>query len=246
MSSPGWYPDPDQQGSWRWWDGTAWGPHSAEAAPLPEPRSPERGAQSPVDRIEFFAPWARKLSSLIAVSAGIAAGTACGVVGYTSLIGPFPAAPILLVLGVPLLAIGQLWCIAILLRRADDRRRNPGNAVNRWSTSFMRPGDLRGGLPRPIAALFLVVFYGAILLGAGGTFWGIARGEQLGVPTDDASTCEYSSNDHRNYRCLTKAEHEQEQANVQRFAASILAGFYVAHCGIATGEVLLRRQPSAG
>jgi hypothetical protein len=222
------------------------GPHSSEETSPAGPRVPKRGVASRIDRIDFDAPWAQKLSRLIALSAGIAAAAAWGVVGYTSLIGPFPAVAALLVPGVPLLALGQLWCIAILLRRTNDRRRLSRNAGNLRSIAFTWLADLRGGLPRPIAAVFLILFYGAALLGATSAFWGIETGNQLGVPTDDVATCEYSSNNHGVYRCLTKAEHEQEQANQQRSAASALAAFYIAHCGIATSEVLLRRRPRAG
>lgn len=158
-----------------------------DATPPPGPTPPRRTALNPVDRIDFDAPWARKLNKTIAIAAGIAATTAGGVIGYTALVGPFPGVPFVLVPGVPLLAIGQLWCISILMRRANDRRRASGKAVSSWPGTFMRPSDLRGGLPRPAAAMFLVLFYGVILLGAGGSIWGTVTGESLGVPTDDPS-----------------------------------------------------------
>ena len=169
------------------------------------------------DRIDFDAPWARRLSGAVAVVAAFAACVAGGVALYTSVVGRFPAAPYLLIPGVPLLAIGQLWCVVILIRRVDDRRRAAGGNA-RWFDGFLWPRDVRGGLPWPAAVGFLLLFYGmivieALTMGFGGFF------------ADSAADVPLA-----------------EVADQQRFAACAFAAFYVAHCGVATGEVLLRRR----
>jgi uncharacterized RDD family membrane protein YckC len=41
----GWYPDPSGQGALRWWDGTAWTQHVAQAPPQPPPQPPSAPAR---------------------------------------------------------------------------------------------------------------------------------------------------------------------------------------------------------
>jgi len=195
---------------------------------------------SPIDRVDTGAPWARRLSTAIAVGAGVAATITIAVLLYTVVVGRVPGVPFLLAPGIPMLAVGQVWCIVILFRRAADRRRT-SEQTSRWSRGSIRLRDLRGGLSRPLAALFVVGYYAAAIV-AGLSMWGIVSSIDTGSPTDDPSSCEYSSNNHGEYRCLTKAQHDRQEVSHQRFVGGILGGFFVAHCGIATSEVLLRRQ----
>ncbi len=180
------------------------------------------------------------MSTLVAAVAGCAAIVADGIILYTYLVGPFPIASVLVLPAVPMLFAGQLWCILILNGRANDRRRDSVDPTRWWRSRF--GSDLRAGLPRPVAALFLVLFYGAFVVGPGSTFWGWSSDTPQSVLTDDPSTCDYSSNNHGTYRCLTESEYEREQVATQRFVAGVMLGFYVTHCGVATGEVLLRRE----
>lgn len=193
-----------------------------------------------LDRIDTGAPWARRLSATIAIAAGVAAVVVITVILLTVVVGRLPWVPFLLIPGVPLLGIGQLWCITILLRRANDRR-TESDEPNQWWRGSLRLRDVRGGLSRPVAALFLAGFYGAVIMG-GLSMWSMVSDLDTGTPTENPSSCEYSSSNHGDYRCLTKAQHEEQEERLQRFVAGILGGFFVAHCGLATGEVLLRRQ----
>jgi hypothetical protein len=45
--APGWYPDPEAPGGWRWWDGTGWGVRSGAYGPAPA--APGDGS-GPADR----------------------------------------------------------------------------------------------------------------------------------------------------------------------------------------------------
>ncbi|MGB6058494.1 MAG: hypothetical protein WBF71_09530 [Microthrixaceae bacterium] len=196
-------------------------------------------------RIDFGARWALRLSNSVVVAAGSAAVVAVAIILYTFVIGQLPdSALILLAPAVPILVTGQLWCIAILIDRRGERRSVAGGAT-RWFPSSLRIGDLRGGLSRPVGLLFLLLFYGAFLLGPGSLILAnMARG-QVGVPTDDPSSCEYTSNNHGLYTCLTKSEYERERIESQRAVAGVFLGFFIAHCGLAFGEVLHRRQLAA-
>ncbi len=167
---------------------------------------------------------------------------AASVVACTFVVGAVPGAAYLVLPGVPVLVAGQLWSLAVLKERAAERRGTGGW----WSRNRFRLGDARGGLPGPVGVVFLVLFYGAVLLASVPFVVGFVTttsgDAQYGVPTDDPSSCEHSVNDHGAYRCLTQSEYEAMQAFEQRFIACVFFGFFVAHCGVATGEVLLRRS----
>ena len=186
-----------------------------------------------------------RLSKLVAVVAGCAATVAATVILYTFVVGALPDGMSLLLLpALPILIVGQLWCIAVLLGRVEARNKAMG-ASARWPRNYFRFRDLRGGLSRPAAALFLLLFYGAVFVGPGFSFWGSSTLTPTGVPTDDPSTCEYSSNNHGEYSCLTRSEFERKQVAEQRFAAGAFLGFFIAHCGLSSGEVLRHRQLAA-
>jgi hypothetical protein len=76
MTPAGWYADPGGSGTWRWWDGVAWG----ELAPLPA--APPPPAQIPVGRIDRFGaplPVPRRIGGLGGIVRGgfaLVAGTA--------------------------------------------------------------------------------------------------------------------------------------------------------------------------
>ena len=178
-----------------------------------------------------------------AVAAGCAAGIAGVVLLYTLIVGPVPdvVAGFLVAVSMPLILVGQLLTIGILSGRVADRRRASGD-VPRWWSGSLSPRDIRGGLPWPALVVAAVLFYGVIIAAAGPTIWSSTGGRLPGVPTDDPAACEHVLNNHGAYYCLTDAEHEREQVATQRFVAAVLFGFLVAHCTVASGEVLRQRQ----
>lgn len=241
MSAPGWYQEPEG-GGWRWWDGSAWGPLHEPAAP-DTPSQKSRGF-APLDLgIDFGSGWAARLTMAAAVAAGCAAGIAGVVLLYTLFVGPVPdaVAGFLVAVSIPLILVGQLMAIGILSGRAADRRRASGD-VPRWWSGSLSPRDIRGGLPWPALVVAAVLFYGVTIAGAGPSMWGSIGGRLPGVPTEDPAACEHVLNNHGEYRCLTDAEHEREQLATQRFVTAIIFGFFVAHCTVASGEVLRQRQ----
>ncbi len=241
MTSPGWYQDPEG-GGWRWWDGSAWGPLQEPAAP-DTPSSKGSGFGRLDLGVDFRSGWAAWLTMALAVAAGCAAGVAGAVLLYTLMVGPVPdlVAGILIAAAMPLILVGQLLTIGILSGRAADRRRASGDAPRWWSGS-LSPRDIRGGLPWPALVVAAVLFCGVIIFGFVPWAWGSTAGRLPGVPTEDPAVCEHVLNNHGEYRCLTDAEHEREQLAVQRFVTAVMFGFFVAHCTIASGEVLRRRQ----
>lgn len=252
MVAPGWYQDPDG-GGWRWWDGTQWGKFYDEArigAVTPGSASPfGLLSYAPLDLgIDFSSGWPLRLTKLVAVGAGAAAVVA-GAVLVSFLAGPLPdvLATLLLVVAVPLLVVGQLVIIGILNGRMVDRHRAAGGTL-RWWRRRSTVGDIRGGLPWPALVVAAVLFYGVV----GGLFISTAAsfalggttGELPGVVTEDPSRCEYTMDNHGEYRCLTEAEHDRQQLAGQLFATAIFFGFFVGHCTVATGEILRQRQLS--
>lgn len=241
MTSPGWYEDPEG-GGWRWWDGSAWGPLHEPAVP-DTPSSKGRGFGVIELGIDFRSGWAARLTMALAVAAGCAAVVAATVLLYTLVVGPLPgaAAAILVVPAVPLIGFGQLLTIGILIGRAEERRRAAPGA-SRWWSGSLSVRDIRGGLPWPALVVAAVLFYGVIIVAFVPWVWGSTDGRLPGVPTEDPAACEHVLNNHGEYRCLTDAEHEREQLAMQRYFTAIIFGFFVAHCTVASGEVLRSRQ----
>lgn len=233
MSSPGWYQDPEGDG-WRWWDGTAWGPRQVSEPAQPLALGPRTG-------FDFGSGWAAHLTKLVAVAAGVAAAITALTILYTLIVGKVPGAQLLMLPAVPLLIVGQLWCIAVLNGRIAERRRATGNR-SRWPGGGLRLADLRGGLSVRAAVLFLMLFYTTVLAGAVPAVLGLTSGVSDGTLTNDPANCEHSSNNHGIYRCLTESEFTRKSILEQRLAAGVMCGFFVAHCGLATGEVLRQRE----
>ena len=241
MTSPGWYEDPEG-GGWRWWDGTSWGPTHESGDPVTSSSAGRRSG--PLDLgIDFSSGWPARVAAAVAVVAGCAAVLAGVVLLYTYLIGPLPSAvaAVLVVVAVPVVLVGQLVVIGILQGRAAGRwRSSPGE--RRWWSRGLSVHDLRGGLPWSALAVAAGLFYGVVILGLVAGPWGSIGGELPGVPTDDPADCEYLLENHGEYRCLTAAEHERERLSMQRFTTTVVFGFLVAQCTVASGEVLLHRR----
>lgn len=170
--------------------------------------------------------WATGFGSAVAFS-----------VGLTALLAKHPVsgAPRLLLVGVPLLIVGQLAALAC----EQETRALRGDAKDRrWWRSRGRRQQQFGALPsslrRVIHALTLVVF----LLGASAAV-GSHHKYELRPAT---GSCPYSVLDYGRPRCLTATEWADRNVGPEQFVASILAGFFVLQCGTVLNTLAWRKS----
>ena len=193
------------------------------------------GDEPPRPFPEVFGPAAaRRISAVLAVGASVGAVAAAAVAIAALARGrPAPAAPLLLVLGGPLLAAGQLWAIGLM--RARQPRRTAGRRASvdlaslaPWSrvTRTWMFGDLRASL----VAVVIACASGGWLL-AVTTFPALSSGG----PAEARPGCPYALSNHGAVTCVTRRAYERAGAAEQRFAAGILLGFYSAHAGAVLG-----------
>lgn len=141
----------------------------------------------------------------------------------------------LLVVGAPLLAIGQVYVLVILIGRSGAEH-GELLQVRRTGPKGLRLRDVRGGLPTPVAIAFLVTFWTFGLVG----IWTSTGLPPSGTAPQPGQVCEFEWTDHGRVTCLTQQEHDAASAATQRFAACVLGGFFVLHSGIALSETTLR------
>jgi hypothetical protein len=149
---------------------------------------------------------------------------------------PIPHAGLLLIPAIPVVAVGQLWAIAAMLARRPSRRRG-------WRGRFSSVGS-RGprkfffdGLPTRAANVLVAVFYGCWLT-AVLTFLSLTSGG----PASAGGACRYRLESHGTFKCVSHATYVHVGAAEQRFAAAVLAGFFVIHVGASAAELVRRRD----
>ncbi len=231
MNAPaGWYANPTNAQATRWWDGQQW---TDATAAIAQPRD--------------WRTWittsraAGRIGVVIAVLALIAVGI-CVVIIVLDLIRQraVPGVPVLLIAGIPLIAVGQLWAIGLM------QARRPPSAGLRKRSLFTRSATrgnpmtlLFGPLaPRIAWTLMALAFLG--WLAAGTAVPWIAGGS----PADAANGCAYRLANHGTYSCVSRSAYEQAGAGVQRFATGILLAFYSLHAGAALGGLQQRSSDS--
>jgi len=133
----------------------------------------------------------------------------------------------LLTLGIPVLIAGQLWSFWIL---AGRRKTEMG-----WPFGQFTTREMFGDLPRPAVRAVMAVF--AVLATSAFTAAPVA-----GNPVAPTRHCAYPLSDHGVITCVDRAAYYREGRDVQRFAASILAAFFMFDLAISAGE-LRRRRP---
>ena len=217
----GWYPDPSGSGDQRWWDGEQW----TERARPPTPSSYWRRwlAQSPR---------AQTIGRLIGCAAGACAAGAV-IIGATALIRdkPLHDIAILLVPAIPVLAIGQLWAIALINARMPRRtggwrdRMRASQPLSRNPSTFFF-GDLPARLTRPLLALAFLGWLSAMT-----AFPGLTNGG----PAGSGDGCRYRPDNHGSYTCVSQHTYEHAGAGEQRFASGIMLGYFAIHTGAALG-----------
>lgn len=181
---------------------------------------------------------ALRVDRWLSLAAGVAAALAA-VVAATTLVTHTPlfGIEILLIPGIPLLILGQLWTILVLNARLP---KPTGGWLGKWKAQMQAQSQREfffGGLP-PWAGYALMA---AILLGwlaAVTSFPALS----LGNPADGYPGCPWPLVNHGFATCVSHARYEEAAGAGERAVAGVLMFFFVVHAGVARSE-LARRRP---
>ncbi len=225
---PGWYPDPKDPASQRWWDGHQW---TDQTRPL---------TMSSDWRAWFaFSHRAEDVGRVVACAAALCAtGAVLLIIALLVRGKPLADAPGLLIVAVPTLVVGQLWTIAVINSRMPRRtgalrdRLRANKAMSRKPRAFFF-ADLPARFGRPLLALAFLGWLAAMT-----AFPSLMKGG----PADAGDGCQYRLSDHGTYTCVSQRTYEHAGAGQQRFATGILLGFFALHTGAALGGLYGRRQ----
>ena len=178
-----------------------------------------------------------RIDRLLVVPTGLAALIAFGliIIDLTTQ-RPVAGLDLLLVPGIPLLAIGQVWLIVVQQARLPKQT---GSWRTRAQASASTLGGqlerFFGGLPRPMRTGVFAAFFIGWLAGVT-AFPSISNGG----PSPATPTCPWPLSDHGVTTCVSHATYLHAEAGLQRFAAGILMGFFVVHFGVELSEVRRR------
>src|SRR5262245_58477306 len=141
-----------------------------------------------------------------------------------------PHVALLLIPGVPLLAIGQLWAIGVM------RSRTPRRA----GTSLFQQASFRSSWnPRTFFFGSLGVRTSAVLFAGALCGWLLAvtafPSSTNGGPDGQSTACAYTLESHGTTTCVSRAAYLRAGAAKQRLGAGVLLAFYCVQCGAALG-----------
>lgn len=151
------------------------------------------------------------------------AAAACAIVAIASFAArcPIPGLAFAAIPGVPLLVVGQLWCIVV-----QQRRRSVGSIST--VTKFLWSGDLSGRERRILDACW----FAAALIAGTSLLW-----LRDGGPTDATSACRWPLQNHSTITCVSHQRYLSTGAAVQRGSVATFGAFFVVHYRIALGEL---------
>jgi hypothetical protein len=216
-----WYRDVES-GVWRWWDGSAW----------------TDGTRRDGDwRIRIMvSPGAGRIDSWVRNWSLAAVAIGSIVVAYNVVVGrALGGIEVLLLPGIPALAFGQAWVIALFNARLPTRKeRQQGTGRSRRAANV---GRLMFGSSRRIA----IAAYGVFLLSWLAAVTALLSGPS-GQPATPPAGCQYALNNHGAIACVSRATYDRAQTNGQRVAAGVMTAFFVVHFAGTTGELARRRR----
>lgn len=170
----------------------------------------------------------RRLSAALVILDSLAAVVCLAIIGYTLVNQrPISGASALLVIAIPLLAVGQIWAIVVVRARQSAADRESRKA---WTLRFFA-----GHTPRPIVI-------GVYILGFCGWLAGMLAIIHIfpappGVLRTPSTPCPYPYNDHGTVLCLTKSVSQKTAADLQRFTTGVLMGFFSTHILASCGDL---------
>jgi hypothetical protein len=168
----------------------------------------------------------------------VAAAIAAVIVAVTLVADrPVPDAGPLLIPGIPLLVVGQLWAIAIIsARRPRSARGFRERLAAQWRGQLSSRTVFFPDLPAPAAHAI-----GAIFVLAGIAAFTAISSLGQGGPSAALPRCPWPLDSHGVITCVTHAAYLRAGAASERGFAGVLLAFFVIHFGVAESE-LIRRQ----
>lgn len=144
----------------------------------------------------------------------------------------------LLILGVPLLVVGQLWAIRIIGARMPERSRGfRERLAAQWRAQRNPKAFFFPDLPAPAAHAVTAIFFLAWLAA-------VTAISSLGTgdPSPGSPGCPWPLDSHGVITCVSHAAYLRAGAASERGFAGVLLGFFVIHFGVAQSEVIRRRR----
>jgi hypothetical protein len=149
---------------------------------------------------------------------------------------PLSGAMLLLTVGIPLLAFGQVWMIVTQYARRSRRVRD---GLIRRSDRLGLTGEkptFFGGLSRRETIVVYVAFVAAWLAGMTAV-----PSISNGNPTAPTTGCPWPLVNHGVQTCVSYSKYLAAGVGLQRFAVGVLLGFYLIHAASSLSEIRLRR-----
>jgi hypothetical protein len=178
-----------------------------------------------------------QIDKLLAPLSGLAALTAFVLVAIDlTTQRPVTGLDLLLVPGVPILGVGQVWVIVVQNARFPRATGSWRERVRASASSESGMARLFGGLPTTLrTGVFAGFFIG--WLAAMTAFPSLSNGG----PASATPTCPWPLSNHGVItKCVSHVAYLQAEAALQRLVAGVLMGFFVFHFGAVLSEVLRR------